>query len=558
MAYNLRPRSGVQVETLGPMDREESAKTSVKEKKAWSDPSLLILLVLFRWLNAGLVQTSFVPDEYWQSLEVAHKVVFGNGYLTWEWRTGLRGYAYPTIFVILYKILAILKLDYPVVLILAPCVLQATLSAIGDFCLYKTSVILHGKDVARWTLLMNLSSWFVFYNATRTLTNTMESILTSVGLFFFPWPRDWLHDDNEKQERNPQVYIMVVALACLVRPTAAILWFPLCLWHINFSRVSMDSLGFTSFHLISIIVAALEFIRVALTLFLPVGLVTISASLLLDRLFYGNFVFVQKNFMEFNFLHDLGAFYGTHPWHWYFSQGFPVVIATHIPSFLLGAKIGYKKNSLLLWAVFWTMCIYSFTSHKEFRFILPIVPICMLFCGLFMDDMYRRGKSKLLVLYLLFNVPAIIYFGLVHQRGVLDVMGYVREVAEDYSTGQQRSVMFLMPCHSTPFYSHVHTNLPMRFLECPPNLNQEEDYVEESSLFYNNPMEWLRKEYEDPTSVPTHLIFFDVLRTSIEDFLSLHHFQEVASYFHTHLPEGRMGSRVLVFAREEGQSLPER
>lgn len=77
MAYNLRPRSSVQVETLGPLDQQESAQSSVKEKKNWSDSGLLILLVLFRWMNVGLVQTSFVPDEYWQSVEVAHKVVFG-------------------------------------------------------------------------------------------------------------------------------------------------------------------------------------------------------------------------------------------------------------------------------------------------------------------------------------------------------------------------------------------------------------------------------------------------------------------------------------------------
>lgn len=29
-----------------------------------------------RTLNCFLVQTSFVPDEYWQSLEVAHRMVF--------------------------------------------------------------------------------------------------------------------------------------------------------------------------------------------------------------------------------------------------------------------------------------------------------------------------------------------------------------------------------------------------------------------------------------------------------------------------------------------------
>lgn len=563
MAYNLRPRQGIQVETLGPMDREQSRVASGKDKeKGWPNSRVLALLMVFRWLNVALVQTSFVPDEYWQSLEVAHNMIFGYGHLTWEWQSGLRGYTYPAIFAALYKTLAVLRLDYPIMLIVGPRLLQATLSAMGDFCLYKTSCTLHGKNVGQWTLVLNLASWFVFYNATRTLTNTMETVLTSVGLYFFPWPKEWLHDKKQKLNRNPRLYIAVVALACLIRPTAAVLWLPLCLWHISFTeKPFVEHLGFVNFFPFSLLVVILDTVRVAVVLFLPVGVIAIVFSLLIDRLFYGQFVFVQKNFIEFNFIHDFGALYGTHPWHWYFSQGFPVVMATHIPCFIMGVKIGFRKNGLLLLAVLWTLCIYSFTSHKEFRFIYPVVPICMLFCGLFMEDMHRHGRSKLLILYLLLNIPASIYFGLVHQRGVLDVMGHVRGLADQHETGQHRSVMFLMPCHSTPYYSYVHSKLPMRFLECPPNLEQEENFAEETSLFYSAPSAWLKKEYEDPTLIPTHLIFFDVLKQDIEEFLSKHDFHEVANYFHTHLPEGKMGRRVLVYSRRrkgEEESLPHR
>ena len=35
-----------------------------------------VFSVAFRLINCFLVQTSFVPDEYWQSLEVAHFMVF--------------------------------------------------------------------------------------------------------------------------------------------------------------------------------------------------------------------------------------------------------------------------------------------------------------------------------------------------------------------------------------------------------------------------------------------------------------------------------------------------
>lgn len=52
--------------------------------------SLFAKLVAFRIVNACLVQTFFQPDEFFQSLEVAHRIVFGYGWETWEWRADSR------------------------------------------------------------------------------------------------------------------------------------------------------------------------------------------------------------------------------------------------------------------------------------------------------------------------------------------------------------------------------------------------------------------------------------------------------------------------------------
>jgi hypothetical protein len=39
------------------------------------------LVVGFRVWNALFVRTAFNPDEFWQSTEVAHRMVFGYGHL---------------------------------------------------------------------------------------------------------------------------------------------------------------------------------------------------------------------------------------------------------------------------------------------------------------------------------------------------------------------------------------------------------------------------------------------------------------------------------------------
>ena len=66
-----------------------------------------------RLFQSTVVCTSFSPDEYWQSLEVAHRLVFGTGVLTWEWRDDarIRGFAHPLLFALLYKALALTQLD---------------------------------------------------------------------------------------------------------------------------------------------------------------------------------------------------------------------------------------------------------------------------------------------------------------------------------------------------------------------------------------------------------------------------------------------------------------
>ena len=37
-------------------------------------------------------------------IQVAHKLVFGYGHLTWEWQEGLRSYLHPLIFAFLFNV----------------------------------------------------------------------------------------------------------------------------------------------------------------------------------------------------------------------------------------------------------------------------------------------------------------------------------------------------------------------------------------------------------------------------------------------------------------------
>lgn len=106
------------------------------------------LCIAFRFINAYLTRTYDNPDEYWQGQEVAHNIVFGYGYETWEWREQIRSYAHPLVFAAIYKIVYLLGLDNTHILVAAPRYFQAFLGAIADISTYTLAKRIFGNDIA--------------------------------------------------------------------------------------------------------------------------------------------------------------------------------------------------------------------------------------------------------------------------------------------------------------------------------------------------------------------------------------------------------------------------
>lgn len=98
-------------------EHEASVIVGTEKKKSQSQnkdlPVLFVGLLCFRVLNSLAISTFFNPDEFWQSLEVAHNLSFGYGYLTWEWKEGLRSYLHPLIYSFVYAVITTLGLDSP-------------------------------------------------------------------------------------------------------------------------------------------------------------------------------------------------------------------------------------------------------------------------------------------------------------------------------------------------------------------------------------------------------------------------------------------------------------
>ncbi|XP_057532071.1 mannosyltransferase APTG1 isoform X2 [Amaranthus tricolor] len=491
-----------------------------------------------RIVNSLVVQTYFNPDEHWQSLEVAHRLVFGYGHLTWEWKRGIRSYLHPLLFAVLYKFLAFLHLDTPWFMVKAPRLLQSIFAAICDLYLFKLSDIIFGKQVAKWTLFSHLTNWFVFFCCTRTLSNSLETALTVVSLYYWPCIRG---SCGKFPSNSRRWALAIAAFACAVRPTSAIIWLYVGLIEL---LTSSDRLKFV-------------FLEAA-----PIGAVVLAITSLLDRIIYGSWIIVPFNFLKFNFLSSGGDYYGTHPWHWYLIQGFPVMLFTFLPFSIAG--IIYSKQWKLSGLIGWVIGIYSVLGHKEFRFVLPVLPIALMFSGysltvLEMPDLsmgvknrasssHTKWPSKLrlaVVFLVATNIPMALYMSLVHQRGSEDVMHYL---AMEATKGEVKSVLFLTPCHATPYYSTLHQNLPMRFLDCTPS--EERGTLDESDRFMLDP-HGFASAFAKNWSLPSHIVLFDSEEKKLKDFLLSHSFREVKRFFHAHFKAYQVELEALALKLEE-------
>lgn len=487
------------------------------------DLKVFCAFLSFRLFSVYITSTSFVPDEYWQSLEVAHKMSYGYGHLTWEWDKRIRSCSYPFIFHLMYSILP----DSTIVIIYAPKVLQAVLSSIGDFYAYKFAYDYFGQKCALWTTLNIIASWFLFYCSPRTITNMAEASLTTCGFYFYPWPKT-------KKHRLSSIYLWFAGASVVMRSTAVVTWLPLYIWHVWRERNVFSLLKKTVF----------------------IGCIILAVMLFIDRWCFGEWVFTPYNFFLFNWKSDIGAFYGSHNFMWYYLVGLPVVLGIQVIPFMLGFLIPQLKRFYYL--ILWALIIFSIPSHKEFRFLLPFLHLSLIICGVVMDEIWSERmfinrtkiRKNLNVLFsallVLVNVPLSIYMALYHQRGVIDAVLHLSKTADSHS-----EVIFLMPCHSTPYYSYIHKDIKMRFLTCEPNFGNEKDYIEEADLFFTHPMNWLTKNYDQNNKnlLPSHVVMFDSLHPNISEFLMKHSYSKCFSSFYSHFGHGRTGKYVDIYCK---------
>ncbi|KAI0887497.1 glycosyltransferase family 22 protein [Annulohypoxylon maeteangense] len=538
-----------------PSARAPSAATRSSLKK--SDRASLVavpvrdaLAVIFavRFANALCVRTFFQPDEYFQALEPAWNMLFGNeggAWITWEWKHQLRSSIHPAVFAFGYWVVEqyaaagmspITKAKW---LIAAPKLLQTAFAALSDLYSWRLAEKLYGHgSVAAWSvLLMTLLNPWQWYTSTRTFSNCFETTLTAMALYYFPWSLLGTEDDGNSKSKYSSVALfktwgqvnslrlslILAAFAVLLRPTNVLIW--LAIATLALTRATLD--GKSPLTQKNLLIVYREV--------LLCGSFALGLSLLADRQYYGEWTFPPLTFLHFNVAQDLAVFYGQNDWHYYLSQGIPLLCTTIAPFVVKGlfksldAESNWPittSNALkaLSFTVFTTICSLSFVSHKEVRFITPLLPAFHILAAPYITSFFTTvtdvtstptstlgwKRTPLLAAGLLVNAVIGGYLSYFHAAAPIGVMDFLRtefetihpthlaipqppnaNAAYDDDFAQELFALFLTPCHATPWRSHlVYPALRARALTCDPPVNtlpgspERASYQDETRRFY--------------------------------------------------------------------------
>jgi phosphatidylinositol glycan class B len=296
-------------------------------------------------------------------------------------------------------------------------------------------------------------------------------------------------------------------------------------------------------------------------------------SILTDRWYYGMWTFPPLNFLYFNLSQNLAVFYGHNRWDYYLTEGLPLLLTTFTPfaatavfKAIFGSLENVKRANMdskvrlnafrsLALTITFSITLLSLISHKEVRFVYPLLPALHVLTAAQVASFVRpltKPKWCAVLVLILLNILIAFYASQIHQCGAIDIIDYLRHQQElrlERDPSSRTSVGFFMPCHSTPWRSHlVYPGIDAWALTCEPPLDfppdQRSSYLDEADQFYLKPEAWLeanmRKsevtswDIKEKREWPEYVVFFQQLEPVIQKMLQNTTYNECWRGFNSH------------------------
>ena len=442
------------------------------------------VLVILRFLFSCFVQNGYLyPDEFFQSSEImARDILEINSTITWEWneafpvRSPVSAFLTSGIPFLTLRLLSKYVNLSPNLFLIFPRIYMTLISLISfDIPVYVISQRLNLKPFH--CLLVLSTSYVTHVFATRPFSNTLESGILGILLMLFtphhkkqpPGSMKDVLDIHYMPSYKCLIIGCLTSLGVFCRQT-----FPVfaLVPYIQYVIVEMNR---QQIHMLQI---------VRKTVLMALGFViTTVVFVLLDSWYFGHLkngeiVFTSWNFVKYNSLQS--HIHGHHPFFTHFLINIPLLFGPM--ALLFYYKLGLSLLNLfygpsdadeshiclsdkklykmfLLLSILIPILILSVIPHQEPRFIIPVLlPMVLLFSSKVISLKY---SSTILMSWCVWNTIGFIFFGILHQGGVVPSLLHLHKVIHEKVQSSSESY-----CHHVIYF---HTYMPPVHLLAWPN-----------------------------------------------------------------------------------------
>jgi len=328
----------------------------------------LVLHLLMGWFSEGILH----PDEYYQIYEFA-ALKLGlttANQLPWEYKAEMRPTFQPWMVIGLTKLF---RLDNPHLIMAFFRLFSSSLGwiTIWYFCLY--AIQWFKSDFARLIsiFIICFSSILLYFHARFSSENISASCLLAGFIFLLRYAVLMKKRQTECSKTNLVIAGLFFAFAVSFR-LQMVLFFPgIFLWTLfvkfNFKEYTQLFLGFAT---------GIFFLIIA------------------DSIYYGHLVFSPYNYYYYNMVLGISELFGKLPWSYYLVEGFNQYKISFL--LLLVAVIiciWFDIKNLMVASSLPFIIIHFLISHKEMRFLFPVINFIPFVIGMSIDILINKFNA---------------------------------------------------------------------------------------------------------------------------------------------------------------------
>ncbi len=346
----------------------------------WGSAAIVAAATGLRGWLACYDHSVFWPDEIHQSLEQAHRAVFGYGLVPWEFRDGARSWLFPGAIAGMWKVASTLGVDSSIGLITLARLSMVAASIVSIWFAAKLAAIAGGKraGMAAAIVLATFPPAVVF--SYRAMSETASAPLIVLSAWFV----------CKRTPRTAMLAGLAIGVACLLRYQNGLFAIVFAL-ALLLQRRWREAIAFC-------------------------GLGALVALLggILDWVTWGQPFHSLVAYVKFNLLLGGASTFGVEPFSFYLTSLWSSV-GPLLPLLVAFFCVGAYYEPVLSGSVVAYVLAHCVLPHKEFRFLVPCFPLFASVAAIGFERVLRRLPAPRVASVLsAVGLTAAFGYGLIH------------------------------------------------------------------------------------------------------------------------------------------------